>query len=286
MISIIIINYNVKKHLKLCLDSISSADIKYKYEIIIIDNNSIEKIEDLRNVNIEVFNMDENLGFSKAVNFGISKSSGDTILLLNPDTLINNNTINVLYEYLSDNSGVGVVGCKVLNSDGSYQLSSKRKLLSIKILISLFFKLNKFFPKSKYFGSYNYSYENHNRILDVDSVSGSCMMFKNKISSLVGGFDENFFLYFEDTDFCLQVKKYNYRVVYNPNTSIIHYKRVSINRSDYELRYEFYKSMDYFVKKNMDEFSNWFFLSKVVTFIKFLSKFYYYKGSKYSLKTL
>ena len=205
MISIVIVNYNVKRYLEQCIATVCNSFLDIPFEIIIIDNNSNQSIKHLSKKNIKIFNLDRNIGFSSAVNYGVSKSSGDYILLLNPDTLIQESTINILYKYLSKNCDVGVVGCKVLNSDGSYQISSKRRFPYLKVLLPLFFKLNKIFPRSKFFGSYNYTHENHDDLLDVDSVSGSCMMFIKNIFEEVGKFDENYFLYFEDTDFCLRV---------------------------------------------------------------------------------
>jgi len=274
MISIVIVNYNVKRYLEQCIQTICNSIVDVQFEVVIVDNNSNQSISHLSKKNIKIFNLDENVGFSSATNYGISKSLGDYILLLNPDTLIQDNTINILYNYLNGNNDVGVVGCKVLNSDGSYQLSSKRRFPHLKVLLPLFLKLDKIFPKSNFFGSYNYTHENHDNLLDVDSVSGSCMMFRKKIFKNVGKFDENYFLYFEDTDFCLRVKKNNFRVVYNPNTSVIHYKGESLRTSNYDIKNEFYNSMIYFFKKYQHEYPDWFLLSKVMSFIKILRKSY------------
>ena len=143
MISIVIVNYNVKRYLEQCISTICNSFLDLPFEIIIIDNNSNQTIKHLSKTNIKIFNLDRNIGFSSAVNYGISKSLGNYILVLNPDTLIQENTINILYKYLNENNDVGVVGCKVLNSDGSYQLSSKRRFPYLKVLLPLFLKLDK-----------------------------------------------------------------------------------------------------------------------------------------------
>ena len=117
MISIVIVNYNVKRYLEQCIQSICNSIVDVQFEIVVIDNNSNQSISHLSKKNIKVFNLNENIGFSSAVNYGISKSLGDCILVLNPDTLIQEDTISILYKYLNENNDVGVVGCKVLNSD-------------------------------------------------------------------------------------------------------------------------------------------------------------------------
>ena len=273
MISIIIVNYNVKKHLELCLKKITESVLVPEYEIILIDNASDIGIEEFKSDKINVFSLNENLGFSKAVNFGISHSIGDTILLLNPDTLIKNDTISLLSMYLNTDLNVGVVGCKVLNTDGTYQLSSKRKFPNIKVLFSLFFKLNFVLPRSKFFGAYNYTFKSHDELLEVDSISGSCMMFKKDVFQKIDKFDENYFLYFEDTDFCLRLKDAGYKVVYNPVTSIIHHKGESFKSCNTEVKNEFYNSMSYFFKKHKDKYPYWRFVLFFIPLLVFFSTY-------------
>jgi len=271
MISIIIINYNVKKYLIECLQSILESNTSIEYEIIIIDNNSDESIEDIERIfdvnNFRIYFLQNNLGFSKAVNYGIKKSKGSHILLLNPDTLISNNTLQVLYNFIEENKNIGICGCKVEYPDGTYQLSSKRSFPYFDIALFRILKLDRLFSKNKYFGRYNYTYEDIDGIADVDAVSGSCMMFKKKLIDTIGLFDGRYFLYFEDTDFCYRAVKNNYRVVYNPNTKIIHYKRESFKNSEYNLNYEFFKSLYYFYIKHYKEYNNF---RLIKTFVKYI----------------
>ncbi len=261
MISIIIINYNVLDHLKSCIKSIYNSDIKSEFEIIIIDNNSPEPI-DITNdkENLRIIQFEKNLGFAKAVNHAISISSGSEILLLNPDTLVHKNTIQVLNDYILENLDVGVVGCKVVFSSGKYQLSSRRHFPTIGIVLTKFFKFDKLFSKNKIFGKYNYTYLNHNALAYVDSVSGACMMFRKEVFEDIGHFDENFFLYFEDTDFCYRALKKQYKVVYNPSCKIVHYKRESFKNSNLSVNLEFYKSMYIFYNKYINDYKNNFFI--------------------------
>ena len=271
MISIIIINYNVKKYLIECLRSILKSNTSVEYEIIIIDNNSDESIEDIEKVfnvnNFRIFFLQNNLGFSKAVNYGIKKSKGSHILLLNPDTLISDNTLQVLHDYIEKNENIGICGCKVEYPDGTYQLSSKRSFPYFDIALLRIFRFDRLFPNNKYFGQYNYTYLNIDKIASVDAVSGSCMMFEKKIIDRIGLFDGRYFLYFEDTDFCFRAVKNNYKVIYNPNTKIIHYKRESFKNSEYNLNYEFFKSLYYFYIKHYKEYKNFTLFKIIVKYI-------------------
>ena len=257
MISIIIVNYNVKSYLKKCIDSIFNSIANLDFEIVIVDNNSNEPIIDLKSEKISVYQMDKNSGFSSAVNFGISKAKKEVLLLLNPDTIIVDDAIQALYDYVLSDQRIGVVGCKVLNSDGTYQLSSKRSFPYF--FHSLFYVLDfhKLFPR---LNKYNYLHEDEDVTLDVDAVSGSCMIFRKKILDSVGNFDENFFLYFEDTDFCLRVAENGYRVVYYPKASILHYKGKSLQLSNRRIKNEFYSSLKYFFYKYKSKFSCWFLI--------------------------
>ena len=148
MISIIIINYNVSKHLKSCIDSIYDSDIKSPFEIIIVDNNSTELLDpDLflkNNQNqCKFIQLEDNIGFAGAANHAINQSLGSEILLLNPDTLVDKNTVQLLADYVIDKNNVGVVGCKVIFPSGKYQLSSKRHFPTLGIILTKFCKKTK-----------------------------------------------------------------------------------------------------------------------------------------------
>jgi len=271
LISIIIINYNVSKYLKSCIDSVYDSDIKYPFEIIVIDNASTEPL-DISLLNseenqIKFIQLDDNIGFAGAANHAINQSLGSEILLLNPDTLVDKNTVQLLADYIIDNNNVGVVGCKVTFPSGKYQLSSKRHFPTLGIIFTKLLKLDKLFSKNKYFGKYNYTYLNHNDLADVDSISGACMMFRKKTFKSIGQFDENFFLYFEDTDFCYRILKKEYKVVYNPECKIVHYKRESFKNSNLSVNLEFYKSLYIFYNKYIDDYRNNYFIKIIVKYI-------------------
>lgn len=272
MISIIIINYNVSKYLQSCIDSIYNSEINSPFELIVVDNNStelldIQLLQNNKSDNFKFIQLNNNLGFAKAVNHAIGKSSGSEILLLNPDTLVDKNTIQLLVDYIRAEDDVGLVGCKVVFPSGKYQVSSKRHFPTIGIALTKLFKLDRLFPKNRWFGKYNYTYLNHDSLAYVDSVSGACMMFRKNIFEDVGPLDENFFLYFEDTDFCYRILKKQYKVVYNPNCKIVHYKRESFKNSNFSVNLEFYKSLYVFYNKYIDDYRNNYFIKVMFKYI-------------------
>ena len=247
MISIIIILYNSQKYIKKCLDSIeTNFPDKNEYEVILFNNNSYEKYSNIISDNYKVINSLTNKGYSKALNECILKSKGEYILTINPDTILFNDTIPMLRNTFNNITKVGVVGAKVLNENMSFQLSSRRAFpTSIMIVKRYMYKaslLNENF--------YNYTHKDMNVLQEVDSVSGACMMFTKKIYKLLSGYDDHFFLYFEDTDFCLRAIKENYKVIYNPKSKIIHYKGASItNKNKLFVWFHFYISMIKFIFK-------------------------------------
>ncbi len=261
-ISVVIVNYNVKDYLYKCLNSIINSNGNLKIEIIVVDNNSTDgSIEFLQTkFNDVIFvPLNQNLGFGKANNIGIKKSVGKYILLLNPDTLIEDNTLINLYQFMENNIEVGVSTCKILNGDGSFQESCRRGFPTPIAAFSKLFGVQKFFPNSKILGQYNLTYLDENEINEVEAVSGSFMFFRGELLKKIGGFDEDFFMYGEDLDICYRVKKLNYKIMYVPESSTIHYKGESTKRSNINDIKVFFDAMQIFVKKHYSK--SYFFLS-------------------------
>lgn len=250
-LSIIIVTFNSNIYIKECLESVFKNLTESKnHEIIIIDNNSsdstVETVNVMKNNFTRIILNSSNVGYAKSVNQGVRQAAFENILLLNPDTVIYSNSISCLLAALSlDN--IGVVGPKLINRNGSFQLSSRRHFPTFLILAIHIFKLNKLFPKSRLFGKYNYTFIDSEAVLDVDSTSGACMMFKKRVFNAINGFDELFFMYFEDTDFCTRVKDEGYRVLYYPSAQVIHLNTYSDNYNS-KMTY-FYDSFCKFIYK-------------------------------------
>ena len=252
-LSIIIVNYNVKEFVKNLLISLEKALKNFTSEIIIIDNASSDgSVEDIKNKfpTIKLIANKNNVGFGKANNQGLEIADGEYIVLLNPDTIVKENTFKNLIDFIQEKPDVGMVTCKVLNPDGTLQLACRRSFPGPWTSFTKVTGLSKLFPKSKLFARYNLTYLNENEINEVDAVSGSFMMFKKNVYNKVGGFDSRFFMYGEDLDLCYRVQSKGYKVYYVPTTEIIHYKGESTKRSSLDETKIFYEAMHLFVQKH------------------------------------
>ena len=251
-ISIIIVSYNVKSYLSNSIDSIMKSSIK-DFELIIIDNNSFDGSTDYISNNYPLAKLipnSSNVGFGKAVNQGAKIANSDYLLILNPDTIIEEDTLEILVKYIETNVKIGIVGPKILNADGSLQVSCKRSFPTIKSAIPKILGLDKLFPNSKLFGRYNLTFLDPDKNHVVDAVSGSCMLIRNKVFKKIAGFDERFFMFGEDIDICLRTWKANFEVHYLPETKIVHYKGKSVKTAPYNSREAFYEAMDLYVDKH------------------------------------
>ena len=254
-VSIIIVSYNVRSYLAHSIDAILKSDHK-NIEIIVVDNHSYdgtcdylkENYQDIESVNI--ISNSENVGFGKAVNQASKIATNEYIMVLNPDTIIEESTISTLVDYLDKKNHVGMVGPKILNADGTLQLACKRSFPTIKVALPKLLGLDRIFPNSRWAGKYNLTYLDPEKVHKVDAISGSCMLIKSKIFEAINGFDENFFMFGEDLDLCKRVWEENYEIHYLPKTKIIHYKGQSVKTATYDSREAFYKSMKIYIKKH------------------------------------
>lgn len=256
-LSIIIINYNVKEFLQNLIHSLQKALSKITHEIIVVDNasddGSVEFIRD-KFPQIHLIVNKTNVGFSKANNEALKISKGKFILLINPDTIVSEDTINRMIYFLNQNPDAGLAGCKILNPDGSLQLACRRSFPGPWTSFCKVTGLSTLFPKSKLFAKYNLTYLDENSTYEVDAISGSFMMMNREAYEKVGGFDEQFFMYGEDLDLCYRIQKNGYKVYYYPGTQIIHYKGESTKRSSLDETKYFYNAMNLFVKKHFSSF--------------------------------
>jgi hypothetical protein len=253
-LSIIIVNYNVKEFLQNLIHSIYKAAQKITFEIIVIDNasndGSVEFIKE-KFPAVKLFANNKNLGFSKANNIGLKASQGKYILLINPDTLVSEDTFDKMIRFFKDNPEAGLAGCKILNPDGSLQLACRRSFPGPWTSLCKVTGLSSIFPKSRLFARYNLTYLDEDQTYEVDAISGSFMIFTREVFEKVGGLDEQFFMYGEDLDFCYRVQKAGFKVLYVHSTQIIHYKGESTRRSSLDETKIFYSAMQLFVKKHL-----------------------------------
>tara|TARA_B110000467_G_scaffold14473_1_gene12479 strand:+ start:4902 stop:6956 length:2055 start_codon:yes stop_codon:yes gene_type:complete len=266
-LSLIIVSFNVKSYLRQCLNSVLLSDQIDELEVIVIDNHSFDDSCDLLKnefPQIKLIENQKNIGFSAAVNQGIHIASGDYICFLNPDTLVQKDTFIKLISHLKENSEVGCIGPKILNPDGSLQKSCKRSFPTPLVALPKILGLNTLFPKSKTFGKYNLTYLDENKSLFVDAISGSFMLFPKRVVGAVGLLDERFFMFGEDLDYAFRVQKSGYKVLYHPETEVIHYKGESVKSAPQDMIEVFYESMNIFFDKYKDSFPSWIFMKQLV----------------------
>jgi GT2 family glycosyltransferase len=248
-------------------DQSSPDHAMLNYELIVIDNGSTDETVKMLHEDYPAVRLVTNIkneGFARPINQALRLSSGRYMLVLNPDTVVLPGAINQLVEYMDAHPEVGVSGPKVLNRDGSLQKACKRGVSRPWAAFSYFSGLSALFPKSKLFGGYLLNYLDENSIHEVDGVSGSCMLIRRAVVEQVGFFDERFFAYQEDADFCFQAKKAGWKVVYLPQSQIVHFGGQGGSRvQPFRSIYEWHRSYYLYYRKNLagDYFFlfNWFY---------------------------
>lgn len=280
-ISIVIVNYNVKDFLHKCLSSIQSSSGKLNIETIVVDNDSKDgSVEYLqpRFPEVKFIALKENIGFGKANNLGFNESSGKYILILNPDTILEERTLSVMFEYMKQNPETGIAGCKVLNPDGTFQLACRRGFPTPWAAFSKLFGLQKLFPKSKLFARYNQTFLPTDKTYNIDAVIGAFMFCRKEVIDELKGFDPDFFMYGEDIDLCFRADKLGWKVSYVHETSIVHYKGESTKRSSVNEVKHFYNAMEIFVQKHYSKSSVFLLILKIGIYLRqffaYFEKFY------------
>ena len=252
-LSIIIVNYNVRYFLEQCLHSVKRAAGELKTEIWVVDNNSVDGscamvLEKFPDVNL--IRNDQNRGFSVANNQAIRRSSGRYILLLNPDTVIEEDTLVKCVAYMDEHPGSGGLGVKMIDGKGDFLPESKRSLPTPRVAFYKIFGLSRLFPKSRIFGRYHLGYLDKDRIHEVEILSGAFMMLRASALDEVGLLDEDFFMYGEDIDMSYRLLNAGYKNTYFPETTIIHYKGESTKKGSLNYVLTFYKAMVKFARKH------------------------------------
>lgn len=257
-VSIIIVNWNAGKYLQETIESLEQKTQNISYEVILVDNNSDKNEESFKYIenilenkeHFSIIKSDENLGFAKANNQAMKIAKGRNFLILNPDVILHNNVVKILSDYLDENSEVGMVGPKVLNSDGSFQQPCFRGKPYPKDTLFHLIGLAKAFPKNEYFNGYALWHLDRNQIQNCWALSGCCMMVKKALFEKIGGMDEQFFMYQEETDWGIRTKEAEKEIVYNPNAIVTHIGGVTTKKIKIKSIFIFTQSMGKFFKKH------------------------------------
>lgn len=252
-LSVIIVNYNVKHFIEQCLFSVFKASETLTCEVFVVDNNSVDGSTTLikdKFPNVNLIENKVNTGFSVANNQAIKLAKGEYVLLLNPDTVVQEDTFTKIIAFMDKTPDAGGLGVKMLDGQGNFAPESKRGLPTPSVAFYKMFGLAKFFPKSEKFGKYHLTYLSENEIHSVDVLSGAFMLIRKTVLDTIGNLDETFFMYGEDIDLSYRITKAGFKNYYFPQTQIIHYKGESTKRSSLNYVVIFYKAMAIFSKKH------------------------------------
>lgn len=252
-LSVIIVNYNVKHFLEQCLHSVYKAAQDIETEIFVVDNNSVDGSAQLireKFPKLHFIENKENVGFSRANNQAIRQAKGKYILLLNPDTVVEEDTFGSTIAFMDQHPEAGGLGVKMIDGKGTFLPESKRGLPTPWVAFYKMFGLSKLFPKSRIFGKYHLSYLNEDEIHEVDVLAGAFMLLRKKTLDEVGLLDETFFMYGEDIDLSYRITLGGYKNFYFPETTIIHYKGESTKKGSLNYVKVFYNAMIIFARKH------------------------------------
>jgi N-acetylglucosaminyl-diphospho-decaprenol L-rhamnosyltransferase len=260
VVSIIIVSYNVKYYIEQCLRSISKASNNVDVEVFVVDNNSNDgTVEYLspRFPDVEFIQNSENVGFGRANNIALSKSKGDYVLFLNPDTIISEKTLEECTCFMDSHESAGSVGVRMLHSNGRFAPESRRSIPTPFVAFCKMSGLSRLFPKSRLLARYHMSYIDNSAEAEIEVVSGAFMFVRHDILKRIGGFDEDFFMYGEDIDLSYRLLKEGYSNWYIP-VPILHYKGESTVKTSYRYVRVFYDAMIIFFNKHFKHYSRIF----------------------------
>lgn len=261
-LSICIVTLNACQYLRDCLESLAAHPASLPTEIIVVDNASRDGTQVMLAQEypyVTLIQNEKNEGFARPANQAMRRASGRYYLLLNPDTLVLDGALDRLVAFMEEHPQAGIVGPKVLNRDGSLQQPCRRGLPRPWAMASYFLRLYRLFPHSKLFGGYLLNYLGEDETHLVDGVSGSCMLIRRTAAEQAGYFDERFFAYQEDADFCFQAQRLGWQIYYHPQAQITHYGGQGGSRAEpYRAIFEWHRSYFLYYRKNLAK--DYFFL--------------------------
>ncbi len=249
-LSVVIVNYQTFDLTKNTINSILEYDYPFSYEILVVDNassdDSLSKLKDYFKGKVKFIASAENNGFAAGNNQALAIAKGRYVLLLNSDTILWENTLENIYDYMEEHSDVGACGCRVLLENGELDKACKRSFPNVK---NSFFRLFHIPTNSK---DDNYNLDNlpDDEIYEIDCLTGAFMFIKSEALNQAGFLDETFFMYGEDIDLCYRIKKSGWKIVYYGKSKITHLKGASSKKQKSKLIYEFYRAMYIYYKKH------------------------------------
>lgn len=257
-LSIVIVNYNVKYFLKQCLASVYAAERQLsdgrllELEVWVVDNDSVDGSTDMVRRDfpeVHVIENHDNVGFARANNQALQQASGDLLLLLNPDTVVEHDTFVQCADFVRQHPDCGGLTVKMVDGKGNYLRESKRGFPSPQASFYKIIGLTRLFPRSRRFAAYYMGHLGEDDINEIEIMPGAFLMVSHEAYNTIGGLDESYFMYGEDIDYSWRIRLAGYKNYYLPTTRIIHYKGESTRKGSLNYVYTFYNAMAIFVKK-------------------------------------
>jgi len=286
-LSVVIVNYNVKYFLEQCLISVFKAGYGIEMEVFVVDNASADgscQMVKQRFPEVKLIENKVNDGFAVANNQAIRQSVGEYVLLLNPDTVVEEDTFVKCIAFMDSHSNAGSLTVKMIDGKGRYLPESKRGLPSPMVSFFKIFGFAKLFPRSKVFARYYLGHLDENATNKIEILPGAFMFIRRSVLDKVGLLDESFFMYGEDIDLSYRILKGNYDNYYYPKTRIIHYKGESTKKGSINYVLLFYKAMVQFARKHFTQKNARVYMSVVFLAI-YLEPFYQFLNELPSIYT-
>lgn len=259
-LSIVFVSHNDREHLKVAVGAVFSSQTNFTYELIFVDNGSTDGTAEMIKQNY-VLQSDEihpvtlikntNEGFGKGNNRGIKVAKGKFVLLLNCDTKVSTDTLQVMLDFMEAHPDVGISTCKLVKANGELDWASRRSFPDPAVAFYRFSGLSKLFPNSKKFAAYNLNYKSIDEETEIDSCAGAFALISRPCLEKIRGFDEDFYMYGEDIDLCYRAKQAGFKVWYYPKTVTLHFKGQSTRKAPQSMIYAFHDAMWIFYRKHL-----------------------------------
>lgn len=271
-LSIILVPYKCKDVFKVALDAVYASKVNFEYEVMIVDNDSedgtVEMVEEeylyaadghhlqqpqMVPIGLKrtVLIKNTNEGFAKGNNRGLKVSTGSYKLLLNPDTKVAPDTLQVMMDFMKSRPDVGIATCKLVKGDGALDAACRRSLPDPWNGLMRVTGLSFLLPKSKLVAGYNLSHADPDTEMEIGACVGAFMFVSPACYAKIGLLDEQFFMYGEDFDWCKRAADAGFKVWYYPKTVTVHYKGSSSKKNSKKALYEFHNTMWQYYRKHL-----------------------------------
>lgn len=227
-LSIVILNFNTRGLLRDCLSSLKKTEKDgYSWEVFVVDNASMDGSSEMVKrefPEVELIENKKNIGFAAGNNLAVARAKGRYLLFLNPDTIVFPETLKETVSFMKENKSVGAVTCRVELADGTLDEAAHRGFPTPWNAFCHFSGLEKIFPKARLFSGYKMGWADMEKIHEIDALAGAFMLVMRKAGNAAGWWDEDYFWYGEDLDFCFRLKERGWKIIYFPKVKIVHYK--------------------------------------------------------------